>query len=272
MNIHYALQTCDSSFNQTEKRFCADAKQEVIKKCVTSFFNSIVYVSRIKTDVAHIIKIFDDHSSQETLDFLNGLKNKYSSKNIIIEVESLNDRGVMSSIKSCYDWLLKNGTDLVYQVQDDYLFFDSAIYEMVDAYFQLLKDCDTMSIVMPYNPPYIWNNLGSYYYKNKVSSPRVIMPGVKRYWIQAYDTSCSFMTSIHQMRTNRDLLETFVSMDPKHSKLEIVSLNRMFTERGILGIMPVNSVALHMQSEMERDPYIEWEPLWESIDEDTTTR
>jgi hypothetical protein len=272
MNIHYALQTCDSSFNQTEKRFCADTKQEVIKKCVTSFFDSVSHVSNMRSEVTHFVQIFDDHSSQETLDFLNGLKNKYSSKNIIIEVKSLNDRGVMNSIKSCYDWLLKNGTDLVYQVQDDYLFFKTAISEMIDIYFQLLKDCDTMSVVMPYNPPYIWNELGSYYYKNRVSSPRVVVPGMNGYWMQAYDTSCSFMTSIHQMKKNADLLETFVNMDPRHHKLEIISLNKMFTERGILGIMPMNSVALHMQGEAERDPYIDWKKLWDSIDEDTTTR
>lgn len=272
MNIHYALQTCDSSFNQTEKRFCSDTKLEVIKKCVASFFNSIEYVAKNKSDVEHFIKIFDDHSSQDTLDFLIAAKKRYSSKNIFIEIESLENRGIMNSIGSCYSWLLDNGTDLVYQVQDDYLFFETAIFEMVDVYFQLLKDCETDSVVMPYNPPYIWNELGSYYYKHKVSSPRVIVPGSKRYWMQAYDTSCSFMTSANQFRKNADLLEIFIRMDPKDSKLEIISLNRMFTQRGILGIMPMNSVALHMQGEAEKDPYIDWKSLWNSIDEDFINR
>ena len=270
MNIHYALQTCDSSFNQTEKRFCADTKLEVIKKCVASFFDSVKYVSESRSEVNHFIKVFDDHSSQETLDFLFAVKKRYSSKNISIEIESLEDRGIMSSIGSCYSWLLDNGTDLVYQVQDDYLFFDTAVYEMIDVYFQMLMDCETDSVVMPYNPPYIWNELGSYYYKHKVSSPRVVVPGSKRYWIQAYDTSCSFMTSADQLRRNKDLLDAFLGMNPRDNKLEIISLNKMFTQRGILGIMPMNSVALHMQGAAEKDPYIDWKILWDSIDEDTT--
>jgi hypothetical protein len=46
----------------------------------------------------------------------------------------------------------------------------------------------------------------------------------------------------------------------------------MFTQRGILGIMPMNSVALHMQGPAEKDPYIDWKTLWDSIDENIIDR
>jgi hypothetical protein len=43
----------------------------------------------------------------------------------------------MSSIRNCYEWLKFTESELVYQVQDDYLFIESAIFELIDIFFQL---------------------------------------------------------------------------------------------------------------------------------------
>jgi hypothetical protein len=40
----------------------------------------------------------------------------------------------------------------------------------------------------------------------------------------------------------------------------------MLTQRGVLGLIPINSLAFHMQSELEKDPHIPWEPIWDNID------
>ena len=50
--------------------------------------------------------------------------------------------------------------------------------------------------------------------------------------------------------------------------LEQRSLNYMFVQRGVLGLVPVNSLAWHMQMEEDRDPYIPWQPIWDAIDVD----
>jgi hypothetical protein len=47
--------------------------------------------------------------------------------------------------------------------------------------------------------------------------------------------------------------------------LENVSLNYMLTKRGVLGLVPVNSIAHHLQSDLEKDPHIDYRPLWDTI-------
>jgi hypothetical protein len=83
-----------------------------------------------------------------------------------------------------------------------------------------------------------------------------------------YDCSCSWLTSKEQFSKNWDLYLDFfkliAAMEPE--ALENKSLNYMFTRRGILGLMPVQSLAFHMQSDQEKDPHIDWRPIWDAID------
>ena len=262
IQVHYALQTCDIANNIVKERITGTSKTEVSKRCVRSFLNSVQYAAEQNRDVHHIVKIFDDHSTQELKDFLSGCQKKES--NLSIEFESLESRGIMQSIRSCYDWMSKNGKDLVYQVQDDYLFEETAIYEMLDVWFQIYNECDKSEcIISPYNMWHFWATS----YRNR-PTPRAIICGSKRYWIQYYDMSCSFMTSHTQFNKHWDLYEKFFSINPSkgiNGDLEAISLNYMLTQRGVLGITPVNSLALHMQGEQEVDPYIDWKEKWNQI-------
>lgn len=267
MNIHYALQTCDIASNQVENRYCCDTKQELIRKCVTSFFQSLHTAAERERTFQHHVMILDDHSTKETIYFLQECVKIYSKHNVKIQLNQLESRGIMNSIGSCYKWLLENGKDLVYQVQDDYLFEKYAITEVIDIYLNLLLENKTESIVTPYNAPYVWS--GSY--KNR-PTPRTIFFGQNRYWIQIYDISCSFLTSLNNFKGNKDLLDYFISLSPKLPDLEAISLNKMLVERGILGVCPFESIALHMQGEYEKDPYVDWKLLWNSIDENIINR
>jgi hypothetical protein len=267
MNVHYALQTCDIASNQVNKRFCCDTKQELIRKCVTSFFQSVHIAAKRERSFQHRVSIFDDHSTEETICFLQECVKIYTRENVRVELHNLETRGVMNSIRACYDWLLDNGTDLVYQVQDDYLFEKNAITEVIDTYFKILQETNTEAIVTPYNAPYLWSII----YKNS-TTPRTIFLGEKRYWIQIYDISCSFLTSHKNFINNRDILNEFLNLDPKDPELEKISLNKMMVRRGHLAVCPFESIALHMQGEYERDPYVDWKLLWESIHEDIITR
>lgn len=257
MNIHYALQTCDIASNQVEKRLYADTKEEITKKCVTSFFKSVHEAAKKERSIHHTIRIFDDRSSERTVTFLKNCVLLYSYANVTVEFEALSNPGIMNSISACYDWLIDNGTNLLYQVQDDYLFELDAVTEMIDIFFRIMKETNSHSVVTPYNAPYLWRDT----YRNR-TTPRTIFLGEKRYWIQIYDVSCSFMTSRENFINNRDLLNKFLSLDSKHHELEKISLNRMFVERGLLGVCPFESIALHMQGEYEYDPYVDWKRLW----------
>lgn len=263
MNIHYALQTCDSASSQTNDRITGTSKKEITKRCVTSFFNSVQFASNVEPSVNHSVHIFDYNSSQETIDFLLSLKTKHP--NIGIELERIDTKGVMSSIKKCYDFLEKNGSHLVYQVQDDYLFHPHAIVEMISVFLQLKEELKEEIVVTPYNDPMLWLRT----YRNR-TTPRTIFAGSSRYWIQTYDVSCSFMTSHEVFMKNKDLRDLFLSFPDtgdEHGNLENKSLNYMFTQRGTLGIAAFNSLALHIQSGLEKDPYIKWEQWWDEFTE-----
>jgi hypothetical protein len=129
-------------------------------------------------------------------------------------------------------------------------------------YFQIKNETDHEPVIYPFNRSTNWRVS----YRNQ-STPRAIFYGNSRVWIQLYDVGCCFMTSVNQLRKNKDLLDLFVSLPSKgiDGALESISLNLMFTKKGVLCVAPVESLALHMQTEDEKDPYIDWESWWNSV-------
>jgi hypothetical protein len=263
--VYYAVQTCTTKSNQGKKRFCSDSKSEVTKKCVTSLFQSIQH-SISQNEAIHYVTIFDDSSDKETIDYLHKLCDRYSSDNIKPEFKSTKKPGLMNSVRECYSHLVNNGSNIGYQVQDDYLFEEQSVFEMIDIFYQIFNDTETLPFVSGYHPPH-------WYYdedpkdRYKVE-PICMIHGANRYWRQAYNTSCSFLTSIDNYIKNWDLLEVFLNSDPLDEKLEPKSLNKMFTTRGELMVVPVNSITFHMQYDAEKDPFKDWKPLWNSINID----
>jgi 2-polyprenyl-3-methyl-5-hydroxy-6-metoxy-1,4-benzoquinol methylase len=53
---------------------------------------------------------------------------------------------------------------------------------------------------------------------------------------------------------------------PVEEKMEDNTINRLFQERGYYLFVPMPSLALHMQYETERDPYINWREWWDKYD------
>jgi len=264
-NVHYAVQVCDVFFNTTQKRYCGDDRTLLSKKSVTSLMNSIRYVVDGKeieeaSKIKHHVKFFDDQSTKELKDYLLKVKEEYSCDNIVIEIEEIDKSGIMYSIKKCYEWLHENGTGLVYQVQDDYLFEESAILEMIDFFQQIYADMGEHSIIYPFQDTYCW----AVNYKYKQIVTRIVL-GSKRMWNQIYDIPCTFMTSSKIFHENWDILKLFVLWDPLDSRLEIDTLNKILVDRKVLGFSPFISLALHIQRECEKDPYLDWKARWDSV-------
>jgi hypothetical protein len=264
IEIHYALQTCDVKSHQGQKRYASDDRTEISKKCIQSFLESIKYCSEQK-ETKHYIAIIDDHSTVELKTFIRNCLTIFSSNSIHIEfIELDSETGIRKSIEQCYLWLQKNGKDLVYQVQDDYLFTKEAINDIVDIFKQIEIETKHHAVISPWNDSWLW--LSSY--RNR-TTPRTVLVGKRSYWIQYYDMSCSFLTSHQQFSQHWDLYYRFFDLIDKRTEnnndLENKSLNYMLTQRGILGLVPVNSVAFHLQSDLEKDPHIDYRPLWDSI-------
>jgi hypothetical protein len=263
MQIHYAYQTCDVKSYQGLKRFCGDDRTELSKKSLKSFLLSVKYCAENNTDIKHNILIIGDQCSENLKDFILTCKEQFTEENISIDFFEMKEKtGIKNSIEECYLWLQKNGKDLVYQVQDDYLFTETAIYEMIDLFLQIKSETGSECLISPYNDSWYWLAL----YRNR-STPRTVIVSKHRYWIQYYDMSCCFMTSHNVFREHWDLYHAFFTLidDKTNSDLENLSLNYMLTQRGILGLVPINSLAFHMQSEVDKDPHIDWKPHWDNI-------
>lgn len=264
VSVHYAVQVCDTASYQNETRFCGPDRTLLSKKSIKSLILSIQECYRIKPMTKHHLLLIYDNTSDALLEYLKDIVQQYSDDNLKIELENLYPRtGITESIRYCYQWLTDTGIDFVFQVQDDYLFDKNAIIDSIEHFYVMLAENKTHAIIQPFNDIYHWTNQ----YRNQ-STPRLVSPGKKDYWIQIYDTSCSFLTSQVQFKQHWDLYEKFFELIPTagkgQSNLENISLNYMFTRKGVLGLAPIRTLSHHIQT--VPDFYVDWKILWDSIE------
>lgn len=236
---------------ETTQRYPGVSKLEISKRCVKSLINTANYALKQRNDIQIFLKVFDDHSNEEFLVSLN----KYLEKaNFLYEIESLEDRGILNSIQECYDYAKYTGQDLVYFAQDDYLYEETCIHEMILQYEEMKnKNVGKSVCVYPFNDPYR-------YYDHNIVPVRIVQ-GKYRHWRQSYQTACCFMVEHEQILKEWDLFESFYN-HPVDTKMEDDTINLLFQQREHILITPIPSLALHLQYDTEKDPYIDWTILW----------
>jgi SAM-dependent methyltransferase len=136
---------------------------------------------------------------------------------------------------------------------------------MIDAHAQFKKLTGMKICIFPYDDP-IRYTLYNYMYR--------VFLGKKRHWRNAYHTASCFMM---EHSTLVDNWELFVAMGEgtRGPQCEDRSINRLFLnydelpKRKLEHLLytPIPSLALHMGFESEKDPYIEWEKLWNQFQE-----
>jgi SAM-dependent methyltransferase len=255
LELLVVLQTHTLSNNQSHiTRYMSRDRGEISYRCVKSLFNTIEWCLKKESDKIKIkLKIFDDHSDER---FLSRLKKMIASAAFPVEFEALTTRGILPSILACFEYGKANGQDLVYFVQDDYLHYESAIWEMVDAYFQFKEETQSEICIYPFDDPY------RYYIRPPATG--AILLGSKRHWKVSHWTASCFMVPHHTIVDNWDLFYDFC-FHAIDSTMEDDTLNKLFSERSHLLFSPIPSVALHSQSDIEKDPYIDWVSLWEKF-------
>lgn len=262
LNFHVAVQVCDTASRDSVQRFCGPDRSKLTRKSTTSFFESVSMAMSMLDgfDLKPTVSIFNDHSTADTRAYLDLVKEHYSKKGMTINIVDTAERGLMSSIRACYDFLEQQGQDIVYQVQDDFLFSEDAIYQMIEVFVKTNHSTGAQPIVLSHHHPYYF---GTWYaYK---STPRVIIPGSMQYWIQSYELGCTFLTGKKEFSRHWDLYEKFFSSDPKNTRLEVDTMNRITMRTGSLALVPAVSVGLHMQDETDRDTYVDWKPIWNRV-------
>ena len=271
ITINYALQTCDTASYQDPLRYHGGDRTLLSKKSIKSLFDSIRFCHDTHENTAHCVMIVKDRCTQELTAFIDNIKDYFQSPRLSVEIKDLAPHsGITDSIRFCYEWM-RNCSDIVFQVQDDYVFRPAAVENSVGMFLQIQHECHTDAVVQPFND---WYHYGVTY-RNQVHN-RALFTGHRSYWLQIHDTTCSFLTSVIQFNQHWDLYEKFFELIPQYTErkqqgksldgwaLESVSLNYMFTRRGVLGIAPINTLTFHVQN--GPDPYVDFWHTWNNID------
>ncbi|CAB4124376.1 AdoMet_MTases domain containing protein [uncultured Caudovirales phage] len=246
------LQSHSKSSARTDERFCKADKLEVSTRCFKSLINTINWCQQKEPSVNYRLIVADDHSDQE---FLDTVHQAIKTSSFSIKLENLETRGIMPSILRTYEIGKEHGRDLVYFAQDDYLFYETALWEMIDAYVQFKDKTKEEVCIFPYDHPLRYELLAdkNYFYK--------ILLGANRHWRVAYHTACCFFMNHSTIVKEWDLFEAMGN----HAYDEICedeTINRLFSERNYLLFTPIPSVALHMGMWSDWDRYINWRELW----------
>lgn len=265
LHFHVAIQTCDIAARNPNPRYCGNDRSELTRKSVTSFFESLRYAQQRLLDVADTrlitkVRFFDDRSTTDTVDYLKLSIAHYTSEDTEIDLVRNTKPGLMASVRSCYLFMQQEGRDIVYQVQDDFLFQTDAIYQMISVFEKVKQDTGREPFVISHHHPYY---IGTWYKYQQV--PRVIVPGTDQYWLQGYEMGCTFLTGAKAFNKHWDIYEKFFATDLHDPHLEVDTFNRLFVDRGEINLVPTSTVAFHLQHESDRDPFVDWQPTWDAV-------
>ena len=270
MEILIALQTHNLSNNQDNykpyddfefKRYGCDDKTEVIKRCTRSLIKAINYAQDKLPQWKFKLNVFDDRSTEFGLKVIN---DNLSLANFPAKLYHNETPGLLPSLRYCYENLRDEGKDLVMQAQDDYLYDEQCFYHMILFWEKFQPKFPNPLSILPYNDPYR-------YWDHNVVPVRVVQ-GPDRHWRQTYQVPCTFMTPHKVIVEEWDLFDKICNGHPHDPKLEDESINRLWQEREYVVMSPLPSLALHFQTEQEKDPYIDWQSWWNKHGDDTVNK
>lgn len=238
-----------------QKRYTGASKLETSKRCVRSLINSLNNFYKTAPNFGLKLQIFDDHSDEEYLEIL---RKDIDQCLFDVNLTNLEQIGISASMLACYQYGKDHGTNLVYFAQDDYLYENNAIEEMVEFFYQFSPKLEKPLCVYPFNDPYRYAHFNIHQTR--------ILQGAKRYWRQNFATAFPFMVHHSVLTQEFDVFEGMGTHKIDRT-MEDDTINQLFQKRGYCLFSPLPSVAFHMQYETEKDPFIDYRPLWNSFAE-----
>ena len=263
MDFLISVQSHDGGNNQDNfkpyegfifKRYGCNDRTEINKRSIRSLVKAINHAKLNLPYVNFRLHIFDDHSSEKCI---QNIKDNLKLANFETELFQIEGRGIHECLKECYHDMRDNGKDIVMQVQDDYLFYEECFLQLVLTWEKFQPRFEKPLSLFHWNDPF------RYWDENII--PVRIVHGPDRHWRQTYQVPCTFMTPHKVIVDEWDLFQKMYESDPQDPEMEDNSLNHLWQKRKYVVIAPIPSLAIHFQSEREKDPYIDWETLWNSF-------
>jgi glycosyltransferase involved in cell wall biosynthesis len=255
MQLDIHLQTHSDISVHGADRYVGAPKDEVMLRCTRSLVTSI---NQADGDI--ILRVFDDHSSSETITTLRRILGtcKYA-----VEFVALEDRGYNASCLASFSRARDNARELIYFVEDDYLHAPSAIQEMLEAHALFKDRLGGQEVALhPYDDPKnYWSEIFSQEHCR-------VMCGTRRHWRTNTHTTNTCWLENGTLNRNWELFERLAlySSTPygnAHHIFEASTINKIWREQVLL-FTPIPSLALHLQYDEHKDPYLDWEEWWKS--------
>lgn len=261
MKLDIILRTCDNiytvhkSSNESSFRIPGSefSKSDIMLVCINSLINSI---NLHKGDIRLIV--VDDHSSN--IESIKKVVNECIYPTEFIEV---NGSGNGDSLKTCYEWALKNGRDYLFFVEDDYLHDSCCISEMLtDLEFFKTKLNGREVTLFPYD------NIDNYIQSYKNNIPCFMTLGSKRHWRTVTNSTFTFMCSKEIIERYWYLFDRATQYGKDLSVSEDNTINLIWSapykgSGGAYLLSPMPSLSLHFHFKEHLSPYVNWEKWWE---------
>ena len=253
-------------WDQNKKRLFEYPKAEYALRSLYSLIKSIKYLLNKHSNIEVKLKIIDDKSNEENLSKIKELVSKSNfyieiinhdnkEHNDVIKKQTSNETFAnLSSLLKCFEIGKKDGKDLIFFVEDDYLHFETALEEMISSYERISSQTNRELFICPSDYPFFYMN-------NEKTS---LLIGSKRHWRTINKTLCTLLTS-HRF-IDKYWSNFYNNCLDRHDPFEKY-LNELYQKE--ICISPVKSLSVHfanINSSYGLSPYIDYKSLWEEND------
>ena len=255
-SLKIVLRTCDRTNVHTDwrVRYCNISKPALVVGCAQSLVNSIKHATNVDVKLT----VIDDHSSDDTV---NTLKTMLASSGLDYEFVPLAEYGYNHSAYQQWTICRDSGCDLFYSVEDDYLHEINAIQEMVDSYYLF---CDRVKhdniVIYPFDEPSEYN---------PPSRTDFVVHGSARHWRTGIFTTNVIMAKTSLLAQYWELFETMALkyngdyLNPRTEHYEESNtIWKIWNGGPVVRFNPIPSLALHLQFDQQKDPFIDWQEWW----------
>lgn len=256
MKLQVVLRTHDKRDVHVDwrKRYHDIPKPQLILGCVKSLVRSIQAAQQVQVELT----VLDDHSRTDTVDAIKSMIGCLPHAEFV----SLTEQGYNHSAHQQWLRCRDSDADLIYSVEDDYLHCESAIQEMTDSWQLFSSRLHRDDIVLyPFDEP------GEY---NPPSRPDFVVHGSSRHWRTGIFSTNVIMTRPQLLRDHWSLFETLALkyngdyLNPRTEHYEESNtIWNIWRNNQAMRFNPIPSLALHMQFDQQRDPFINWQDWWQ---------
>ena len=264
--IIFRTNTNVEMWNQNRKRIFDKSKIEYVCRALNSVIRSIEFLKRNKPDIKVDLKIIDDKSTEENLSSIKNLLKKYEinaeiinhelsiHENVIKKQEKRETFSNLSTLLRAFEIGKKEGEDLVYFLEDDYIHIESALEEMVSSYERIASQLKKDLFICPADYPFL-------YMDNEKTN---LLIGSKRHWRTTSKSLMTFMVSKAFIDKYWDIFfKTCSDLNNPWEKY----FNEIYEKE--VCISPVQSLTVHItniNSGYGLSPFLDYKKLWDEND------